>query len=92
MTDDVLVLVDGDQRDAVVGRDVVAERVHELGDDLAVIAERLEMQAADRCLVPGVLRTEVHERTVEPLEARVPVAVPLRHSLCRSPVGYWDAA
>lgn len=55
----------GDQREPDTTRgDPLAQRVHETGHDLPVVAERGQVQVANRCSVLWLLSTKVHRRTV----------------------------
>lgn len=56
---------------AVVGGDLVAQRVDEVGHRPPVVAEGRQVQGANTCLVLPPLHTNVHKRTVE--RSRVPV-------------------
>jgi len=63
----------------------VAQRVHKIGHDLPVVAERRQVQPANSRAVRPLLHAKVHQRTVQPA-ARVPVD--LRFSgTARSSVG-----
>jgi len=66
MSDDVPVGVLCEQRERAVAGDLVAQRVHKIGHDLPVVAERRQVQPANSRAVRPLLHAKVHQRTVEP--------------------------